>query len=164
MNLKHVTTIVGWLIGIGVVAFGIVGFQSIMATLPGTQVMSSAAPGPSPHKTSSPQGPASGSTHTATGNPPTTGQLVALGQTLLAQQCETCHKVNGTGGQVGPDLNLVLAGKGNVVPGGKPTSAKWLTAWIQNPQGTWSEATMPNLGLTAHETQALVAYLLTLKK
>ena len=88
-------------------------------------------------------------------------QMVTLAQTILTQKCEVCHKVNGTGGTIGPDLNLVMAGKINLVPGGHPTSVTWLKKWIANPQAVWPQAIMPNLGLTTQQVDAVVAYITT---
>ena len=97
------------------------------------------------------------------GSPPvqhlTSAQLLAEGQHIVTTTCESCHTVNGVGAHIGPDLNQVLAGKLNVVPGGQPTNAKWLTQWISDPQAVWSSATMPNLGLQPQQVQGVVMYL-----
>lgn len=158
--MKYVTTILGWLMGLGIVAFGIVGFQSIMATAPKTPLT---APGAAkPISTAAPSSTSSAKTSSTT-KPLSSAQLITLGQTILTQKCEVCHKLNGTGGTIGPDLNLALAGKVNLVPGGKPTNTAWLTKWITNPQAVWPQAIMPNLGLTSQQVQGVVAYLLKVK-
>jgi heme/copper-type cytochrome/quinol oxidase subunit 4/cytochrome c2 len=89
----------------------------------------------------------------------TPAQLVAEGGSIVQNQCEACHMVNGAGHRVGPDLNQVMEGKVNLVPGGQPQSSAWLARWIADPQGVWSAATMPNLGLTNQQVQAVVLYL-----
>jgi heme/copper-type cytochrome/quinol oxidase subunit 4/cytochrome c551/c552 len=86
-------------------------------------------------------------------------QLVALGEQIVSQQCVSCHTVNGKGGTIGPNLNQVMAGQVNVVPGGQPTNAAWLARWIADPAGVWKGATMPNLNLSPEQVQGVVAYL-----
>lgn len=86
-------------------------------------------------------------------------QLLAIGQKIVTTTCEGCHIVNGSGGTIGPNLNQVLAGKLNLVPGGQPTSSAWLTRWISDPQAVWPSAKMPNLGLTPQQVQGIVLYL-----
>lgn len=86
-------------------------------------------------------------------------QLIALGGKIVTSQCEACHTVNGHGGVIGPNMNAVLAGQLNLVPGGKPTSTAWLLTWIADPPGVWSKALMPNLGLTPQQVQGVVDYL-----
>ncbi len=160
VRLKYVTTMLGWLMGLGIVAFGIVGFQSIMATAPTTPLTAAAASQVTP---TTPPSSSSSATSSSTTKPLSPTQLITLGQTILTQKCEACHKLNGTGGTIGPDLNLVLAGKVNLVPGGKPTNIAWLTKWISNPQAVWPQAIMPNLGLSSQQVQAVVAYLMKVK-
>lgn len=92
----------------------------------------------------------------------TPAQMVVAGQKIVTSECVACHTVNGKGGTIGPNLNQVMAGKINLVPGGKPTSVAWLTTWIANPPGVWSHALMPNLGLNSQQVQSVVKYL-TLK-
>jgi heme/copper-type cytochrome/quinol oxidase subunit 4/cytochrome c2 len=89
------------------------------------------------------------------------GELVSQGRSIVTSQCVGCHRVNGTGGSVGPDLNQVMAGKINVVPGGQPTNPAWLMRWVGDPQAVWPGARMPNLGLSAPQVEAVVKYLTT---
>jgi cytochrome c oxidase subunit 4 len=93
----------------------------------------------------------------------TTASLLTTGLQILQTQCEACHTLNGHGGTLGPDLNLVLEGKINKVPGGDPTNAAWLTKWISNPQAVWSSPKnlMPKLPLTSQQIQGVVLYLTT---
>lgn len=88
-------------------------------------------------------------------------ELTALGGTIVTQQCESCHTVNGHGGVIGPNMNQVLAGTLNLVPGGKPTSSAWLLSWISDPQSIWPKALMPDLGLSPQQVQGVVDYLET---
>lgn len=87
--------------------------------------------------------------------------MITMGQSIITARCEVCHTVNGTGGKIGPDLNLVLAGKvlPGMVPGGQPTNKAWLIRWITNPQQVWSHAIMPPLGLSQVQVAAVVTYL-----
>jgi mono/diheme cytochrome c family protein len=80
---------------------------------------------------------------------------------LFQQYCVACHTIGG-GKLVGPDLKDVTTRR----------STDWLTRWIQDPPGMLAQndptATqlaqqyqthMPNLGLTASQVSALIAYL-----
>ena len=98
----------------------------------------------------------------ATGNL-STGELLSNGKQIVMSQCISCHTVNGSGGKIGPNLNDVMAGKVNLVPGGKPTDPTWLTHWVSDPQAVWSGAAMPNLGLSTVQVEAVVKYLGTLR-
>jgi mono/diheme cytochrome c family protein len=84
---------------------------------------------------------------------------------ILTTKCEVCHTLNGKGGTIGPDLNEVMAGKTLplMVPGGHPTQETWLVSWISDPQKIYTQAIMPDLGLTQAQAQAVAAYLLKVK-
>lgn len=140
-----------------VVAGGIFVVVDASTAPPPTIVSAPAPTGPvtTPSKTTTT------TTTTAKTKPLSQAQLITLGTTILTQKCEVCHKLNGTGGTIGPDLNLVLAGKINLVPGGQPTAASWLTKWITNPQAVWPQAIMPDLQLTPQQVDAVVTYLTT---
>jgi heme/copper-type cytochrome/quinol oxidase subunit 4/cytochrome c2 len=89
----------------------------------------------------------------------TAAEMVAAGGQIVTTTCVSCHTVNGKGGTIGPNLNSVLAGSVNLVPGGQPTQSSWLLKWIADPQAVWSGAKMPNLGLSPQQVQEVVAYL-----
>lgn len=97
----------------------------------------------------------------AKAKPLTKSQLIAMGGKIVTTECISCHVVNGTGGHIGPNLNAALAGKVNLVPGGKPTDPAWVATWISDPQAVWPKALMPNLGLTPQQVKGVVAYLET---
>jgi heme/copper-type cytochrome/quinol oxidase subunit 4/cytochrome c2 len=91
----------------------------------------------------------------------TPAQMLAAGGQIVNSTCISCHIVNGHGATIGPNLNLVMEGRINLVPGGKPTSASWLTQWISDPPAVWSGAKMPNLGLQPQQVKDVVLYLTT---
>lgn len=83
---------------------------------------------------------------------------------IVSAHCLVCHTIAGLQpkGTIGPDLNQVMAGKANLVPGGQPTNPAWLAKWLANPPQVWSGAIMPDLGLSSSQVKTLVAYLGTL--
>lgn len=171
-------TVVGWLIALGMVLFGLVGFTAINQATPlssssylssvGTSTATSTST-PSTTTGSTTTGPTTtGPTSKTTGKSTSGGkvsqaQLVTLGQSIVTARCEACHVINGTGGNIGPNLDKVMAGQTvpGMVPGGHPTQAAWLTKWIANPPGVFPSAIMPNLGLSTQQVQAVVAFLTT---
>ena len=84
-------------------------------------------------------------------------ETVAYGKTLFsAKGCASCH------------YHGAVAGSGQFSggPGGPPTFTAALTAdpaylraWLRNPQAQRPTTTMPNLGLSDAEIDALVAFL-----
>lgn len=69
------------------------------------------------------------------------------------QLCVACHAMAGKGGNVGPALDRV----------GAKFDAKYLDAWLRDPQAVKPGTNMPKLPLTDAERDALVAYLSALK-
>jgi nitric oxide reductase subunit C len=95
--------------------------------------------------------------------------LVAEGAKLFHQNkvasCNTCHKVGGEGGAIGPDLSTVGASGYKTRFGGAVT-ADYLASKLKNPavDNPAKNSAMPSYeGLSADQQQALVAYLLSLK-
>ena len=68
-------------------------------------------------------------------------------------QCAMCHKVNGAGGKLGPDLSAV----------GTKRDAKWLEKYLPNPKAVNPKTKMPPAKVTAEELRDLIDYLGTLK-
>jgi mono/diheme cytochrome c family protein len=79
------------------------------------------------------------------------------GHTVFKKHCSSCHAVNGMGGAVGPELNIPA----NVTEYWNHTALKQL---ILNPSSIRRNARMPALGLTDAEADAVVAYLVRMKK
>jgi len=79
--------------------------------------------------------------------------LVAQGHAVFETHgCPECHRVNGVGGKIGPDLTGV----------GHRYSAAYLTHWLRdNPYR--GAIHMPKIEVTHPELQALEAYLISLR-
>jgi cytochrome c2 len=79
---------------------------------------------------------------------------VELGRQLfVAKGCMVCHshsetnKIRTYGVDIGPDLTNITA------------SPEYLRMWLTNPLGVKSTATMPTLGLSDAEIEALIAFI-----
>ena len=72
---------------------------------------------------------------------------------FTAQKCVLCHKINGSGGVLGPDLTAV----------GTKRNAAWLYEYLPKPQATKPENKMPPVAVKGQDLDDLVAYLLSLK-
>lgn len=76
-------------------------------------------------------------------------------QLFQSQGCIGCHRVNNTGGTVGPDLSQ---------EGSLGRSKEWLITQIRNPKSHFPGSVMPAFtALSDQDVNALVAYLLSLK-
>ena len=67
--------------------------------------------------------------------------------------CNSCHRVDGQGGLVGPELDRA----------GFRLNDTWVYRWIRYPQGIKKHTRMPNLGINDQDGRALTAYLNTLR-
>jgi len=75
-------------------------------------------------------------------------------QLFDSQGCVGCHKVNGQGGTIGPDLSNI-ANEGH--------SREWLAQQIRHPKSHVSSSVMPSYdNLSSQQVNDLVAYLMTL--
>jgi cytochrome c oxidase subunit 2 len=88
-------------------------------------------------------------------------QYAAGEKLFLSKGCVACHSlqaVNAPKGMVGP--NLANVGARSYIAAGtlKNTDAN-LAHWIRDPQGVKKGVLMPNLGISATDAQALVAFL-----
>lgn len=68
--------------------------------------------------------------------------------------CIACHRAEGQGGILGPDLDKSVEGL-------KP---HWSFLWIKNPQALRPDSPMPNIGIPDDRIKLLVAYLMSLKE
>lgn len=83
-------------------------------------------------------------------------KLIELGKEIYATKgCSGCHRINGKGGTIGPDLS----NEGNIVA----HDEKWHYRHFKNPQSVMPGSAMPDLGLTDLEIKALTAYMMSLK-
>ena len=83
-------------------------------------------------------------------------QLIASGiKVYNANSCATCHKINGKGGPIGPDLTNV----------GSARDAKWLRVHIEDPKKHTPGSTMPAFKdqIKGKDMDAIVAYMASLK-
>jgi mono/diheme cytochrome c family protein len=79
-------------------------------------------------------------------------QLIAYGKTLYRQEgCFMCHRLDGEGGKVGPDLT---------VEGTRGRTAEWLTGHFKDPGKYVPGSIMPSFkNLTDEQLSALTAFL-----
>lgn len=75
------------------------------------------------------------------------------GYEVFKNYCSSCHKINGQGGEVGPDLSKI----------GSYKEKSWLQRWIKNPKAVKPETRMPVVGLTEDQINDVSDYLTTLK-
>jgi cytochrome c oxidase subunit 2 len=81
------------------------------------------------------------------------GDAVKGRDTFVAQRCVLCHKIDGSGGVLGPDLTAV----------GTRRNAAWLYEYLPKPQAAKPENKMPPVAVKGQDLDDLVAYLLSLK-
>lgn len=72
--------------------------------------------------------------------------------TYQANQCGTCHTVNGEGMKVGPSLNGLF----------KRRTKEWVEKQIRNPKSHSPDTIMPSYDLSPREIEQLVSYLFSL--
>ena len=79
---------------------------------------------------------------------------------FMQRGCALCHTIRGTaaGGRTGPDLTHV-AGRSTIAAGTLVNTSSNLKRWIAHPQKVKPGNKMPDVPLSKHELDALVAYL-----
>lgn len=89
----------------------------------------------------------------------------AFGKTVFeTRACALCHKITGAdaGGRTAPNLTH-LASRSHIAAGTMPMNRGSVAGWISDPQGIKPGTKMPNVPLTAAESDAVVAYLESLR-
>src|SRR5262249_50820189 len=94
---------------------------------------------------------------------------LALGRQLFVERgCQSCHKLDGVGGQLGPTLDGEGLKIKHQVPmadvQGHHTLVNWLTQHFANPQHVVANSQMRPPRLTPTENDALTTYMLSLGK
>jgi cytochrome c2 len=83
------------------------------------------------------------------------GNLVEKGKELYTQKrCSMCHKIEGVGGKMGPDLSD---------EGNKGRNEDWLIKFFNDPKSMKPGAKMLPVKCTDEELKALAAYMMSLK-
>lgn len=75
------------------------------------------------------------------------------GSVTFELKCQTCHKVNGQGGEKGPDLSTT----------GAVRNRQWLETYLKNPFAINPKSKMPRVQMTDAEIKDVAAYLAGLK-
>ena len=80
-------------------------------------------------------------------NVPETAEMGA--QLVENHQCRDCHRIEGSGALVGPDLDTILRYESPMV----------VRLWLHNPKSIKRDTPMPNFHLSDSEVEAIMAYL-----
>ncbi len=93
-----------------------------------------------------------------------TDPLAQKGREIFSQSaCVGCHTIAGmSAGTLGPNLTHFGSRK-TFAAGLLPTTRENLVKWVENPDHVKPGVLMPNLGMRGEQSQALAAYLLSLK-
>lgn len=70
-------------------------------------------------------------------------------QLVEEHQCQNCHRINGSGALVGPNLDNILNYADPLV----------MRMWLRDPKSMKSNSPMPNFHLSDSEIEAIMAYL-----
>lgn len=97
------------------------------------------------------------------------GDVYVRGAALFEEKgCRACHKLDGRGGSLGPELdNEGLKVRGQLPMAhveGPKTLPRWLDEHFRDPRGIVAESQMPSPGLSPDENRALTTYMLSLQE
>ncbi len=83
---------------------------------------------------------------------------------FLSQSCLNCHRVRGTPaqGNYAPDLTHLMS-RQTLASGMIPNTPEELRRWVKDPQTIKPGCLMPAFGLSSHDRELIVGYLLTLR-
>ncbi len=87
------------------------------------------------------------------GDVPGVPELAEGRQLFETHGCRGCHKLNGVGGSIGPDLTEEGASK---------RSPEWLERHFLQPNAVSPNSPMPNMGFTKSQARSLTFYMLSL--
>jgi mono/diheme cytochrome c family protein len=93
-------------------------------------------------------------------------RLVEAKSLFHTRGCRGCHKVNGVGGDDGPDLSHVGErdpGQTNFAPVGVRSLAAWFKEHFRNPAAVVPGSQMPALGYSEQELDLLTLYMFSLR-
>ncbi|MCC6544350.1 MAG: cbb3-type cytochrome c oxidase subunit II, partial [Nitrospirae bacterium] len=83
-------------------------------------------------------------------------ELISIGKEVYERKgCANCHKIDGAGGELGPDLT----NEGNVIS----HDVKWHLSHFNDPSSVVPGSIMPKIDLLEPESGALAAYMMSLK-
>ena len=80
-------------------------------------------------------------------------QIEAGKKVYSEMKCAMCHKIEGVGGKIGPDLAGV----------GSRKDAAWIKGFLKDPKSVIPGTKQPPFKGTDEQLEALVAYLMSLK-
>ena len=80
-------------------------------------------------------------------------QIEAGKKVYIEMKCAMCHKIEGVGGKIGPDLSGV----------GSRKDAAWIKGFLKDPKSVIPGTKQPPFKGTDEQLDALVAYLMSLK-
>jgi cytochrome c2 len=82
------------------------------------------------------------------------GAQVEEGKKIYSEmKCPMCHKLDGVGGKIGPDLSGV----------GSRKDAQWIKGFLKDPKSVIPGTKQPPFKGTDEELEAVVTYLMSLK-
>lgn len=80
-------------------------------------------------------------------------EKLSVGEELFQSKCRTCHKMDGIGGNKGPDLSNI----------GAKRDAEFLDNWLRDPKSVKKTAKMPKPKISDEERADIIVFLETRK-